>query len=404
MELFVGIDWAEDNHEICVIDTNGNVKASFQVKNNYEGLKLLCDKLRELAQGDLSKIGCALETNRGLLVNTLLAEGFSVYPINPREVESRRKTSGAKTDRIDAKILAKILRSDFQNLKKLEPDSETITELKQLTRDQNGLIQNHTALIQQLRDCLKEYYPGILEIFPDLSSETLLVFLKNFPTLQDALRPDISELAAFFKGNHIPQPNKLASQVYIELHKPQLQARPAIIRAKSRLALGLVEQILVLRKQIQDYDREIYRVFSSHSDSQIFASLNRAGKRLAPRLLAEWGDNRERFSSAKEVQALAGTSPTPYQSGKLSWPHFRWSCVKDFRYVMQLYAWQSTFSEPWALAYYQRKRSQGKKHHEAVRALANVWVRIIFAMWQNRDPYNQDTFVAAQMKHQKQIA
>jgi transposase len=404
MELFVGIDWAEDNHEICIIDTNGNVKASFQVKNNYEGLKLLCDKFRELAQGDLSKIGCAIETSRGLLVNTLLAEGFNVYPINPREVESRRKTSGAKTDRIDAKILAKILRSDFQDLKKLEPDSETITELKQLTRDQNRLIQMHTALIQQLRDCLKEYFPGILVIFQDLSSETLLVFLKTFSTLHDALIPDVAQLTAFFKDNHIAQPNKLANQVYSELHKPQLQTRSAIIRTKSRLATGLIGQIEPLNQLIEDYDREIERVFKSHSDSQIFASLNRAGKRLAPRLLAEWGDNRECFSSAKEVQALAGTSPTPYQSGKISWPHFRWSCVKDFRYVMQLYAWQSTFCEPWALAYYKQKRSQGKKHHEAVRALANIWVRIIFAMWQNRQPYDQEIFVGAQKKHQKQIA
>jgi transposase len=404
MELFVGIDWAQDSHEICVIDIQGNVKASFQVKNNYEGIKSLCDKLRELAHGVLSQIGCAIETSRGLLVNTLLSEGLNVYSINPREVESRRKTSGAKTDRIDAKILAKILRSDFQDLKKLEPDSETITELKQLTRDQNGLIQTHTALIQQLRDCLKEYYPGLLEIFSDLSSEALLIFLKSFPTLQDALKLEILQLITFFKENHIPQPNKLASRVYSELHKPQLQARPAIIRAKSRLAIGLVEQIHVLSKLIVEYDQEIERVFKSHSDSQIFASLNRAGKRLAPRLLAEWGDNRERFSCAKEVQSLAGTSPTPYQSGKLSWPHFRWSCVKDFRYVMQLYAWQSTFCEPWALAYYQQKHSQGKKHHEAVRALANVWVRIIFAMWQNHQLYDQEIFVAAQKKHQKQIA
>lgn len=404
MELFVGIDWAQDKHEICVLDTNGNVKASFQVEHTHEGLKLLCDKLRELAQGDLAKIGCALETNRGLLVNTLLEEGFNVYHINPREVDNRRKTSGAKTDRIDAKILAKILRSDYQDLKKFEPDNEVITELRQLTRDQNRLIQMHTSLIQQLRDCLLEYYPGFLTVFPDLSSETPLLFLKAFSTIQDALQADISQLAIFFKENRVRCPNETASRVYIELHKPQLEARPAIIRAKSRLALGLIEQILVLNKQIKNYDREIERVFKSHSDSQIFTSLNRAGKRLAPRLLAEWGDNRDRFSSAKEVQALAGTSPTPYQSGKLSWPHFRWSCVKDFRYVMHLYAWQSTFSESWALAYYQQKRLQGKKHHEAVRLLANIWVRIIFAMWQNHEPYNQETFLTAQKAHQRKIA
>jgi transposase len=404
MELFVGIDWSQNNHEICVINTEGNVKASFQVEHTHEGLKFLCDKLRELTQGDLAKIGCALETNRGLLVNTLVEEGFNVYPINPREVDSRRKTSGAKTDRIDAKIIAKILRSDYQDLKKLEPDSETITELRQLTRDQNGLIQMQTALIQQLRDCLKEYFPGLLVVFSDLTSETALLFLKAFPTLQDFLQVDIPTLAAFLKTNHVALPYETANQIYVELHKPQLEARPAIIRAKSRLALGLIDQIQVLKKQIQAYDQEIDRIFKSHSDSVIFASLNRAGKRLAPRLLAEWGDNRERFSLAKEVQALAGTSPTPYQSGKLSYPHFRWACVKHFRYVMHQYAWQSIFAEPWALEYYQRKRSEGQKHHEAVRALANIWVRIIFAMWKNHELYNRETFINAQKKHQKQIA
>lgn len=404
MNMFVGIDWSHTNHEVCVIDIEGKVTASFSVQHSHEGLKFLCDKLREQAQGDLTTIGCALETSRGLLVNTLLAEGFNVYPINPREVDSRRKTSGAKTDRIDAKIIAKILRSDYQDLKKLEPDNETIAELRQLTRDQNGLIQKQTALFQQLRDCLKEYYPGLLKIFSILSSETPLMFIKSFPTPDDALQANVEQLTALFKQCRVPRPNDLANRVYSELHKPQLQARPAITRAKSRLALGLIEQIQVLKKLIQDYDCEIDRIFKSHSDSQIFTSLNRAGKRLAPRLLAEWGDDRTRFNNAKEVQALAGTSPTPYQSGNLSWPHYRWSCVKDFRYVMQHYAWQSTFTEPWAYDYYYRKRSEGKTHHEAVRALANIWVRIIFVMWQKHVPYNRETFLAAQKAHKKQIA
>jgi len=91
-------------------------------------------------------------------------------------------------------------------------------------------------------------------------------------------------------------------------------------------------------------------------------------------------------------------------SVKLSWPHFRWSCVKDFRYVMHNYAWQSTFVEPWALAFYQRKRTEGKRHHEAVRALSNIWVRIIFAIWQYREPYNRETFLNAQKAHQRIIA
>ena len=160
----------------------------------------------------------------------------------------------------------------------------------------------------------------------------------------------------------------------------------------------------MLKKQIASYDKEITALFQSHSDGVIFASLPRAGKRLAPRLLAEWGDDRTLFDSSQEVGALAGTSPTPYQSGKFSQPRFRWSCVKDFRYAPQLFAWESTFSEPWAHEYYNAHRRRGKKHHEAVRALANVWVRIIFAMWKNHQPYDREVFLAAQNAHQRRVA
>jgi Transposase IS116/IS110/IS902 family len=133
-------------------------------------------------------------------------------------------------------------------------------------------------------------------------------------------------------------------------------------------------------------------------------SLPRAGKRLAPRLLAGWGDHRERYGSAASVQALAGTSPVAYQSGNYAKAHRRYACVKPFRNVLYQFAWQSTFQEPWATTYYRRKRSEGKTHSMAVRALANVWVRIIQAMWRTRRIYVRETFLAAQHAHAGQAA
>src|SRR5262249_25747030 len=139
-------------------------------------------------------------------------------------------------------------------------------------------------------------------------------------------------------------------------------------------------------------------------DSPLFMSLPRAGKRLAPRLLAGWGDDRERYASATSVQALAGTSPVAYQSGNYAKAHRRYACVKPFRNVLYQFAWQSIFQEPWAQAYYQRKRREGKSHSMAVRALANVWVRIIHAMWLKRGRYLADTFLAAQQAHARYAA
>jgi transposase len=163
--------------------------------------------------------------------------------------------------------------------------------------------------------------------------------------------------------------------------------------------LALVGQLAPLLVQISQYDAEISRLFLQHPDSMIFTSLPRAGKRLAPRLLAGWGDERERYASAASLQALAGTSPVAYASGNYSHAHRRYACVKPFRNTLYQFAWQSTFQEAWAAGYYRRKRSEGKSHSMAVRALANNWARIIHAMWLTHRPYAAETFLTAQRAH-----
>jgi transposase len=192
--------------------------------------------------------------------------------------------------------------------------------------------------------------------------------------------------------------------VWERLHQPQLQADAITTRTKSRLLLALVSQLAPLLDQIKQYDAEITQLFLRHPDSPLFASLPRAGTRIAPRLLAGWGDDRERYASASSVQALAGTSPVAYASGTYSRAHRRSACSKPFRNTLYQFAWQSTFQEAWAAGYYQHKRQEGKSHSMAVRALANTWVRIIQAMWPQQRPYRADIFLAAQQAHAGQAA
>ncbi len=142
----------------------------------------------------------------------------------------------------------------------------------------------------------------------------------------------------------------------------------------------------------------------THADSQIFESLPRAGKRLAPRLLAALGDNRARYRDARSLQALAGTAPVMYQSGNFKKAHRRSACLKPLRNALYLFAWQSTRSEPWALEYYERKRQAGKSHSVAVRALSNLWLRIIYAMWITHSTYQRTTFEQARLHHAKRAA
>jgi transposase len=178
-----------------------------------------------------------------------------------------------------------------------------------------------------------------------------------------------------------------------------LTANAIITRTKSRLMLAQVVQLLPLLEQIGEYDKEIERLFLSHEDNDVFGSLPRAGKRLAPRLLAEWGDDRTRYTDASSVQALAGTAPVAFQSGNYSRVHKRSACIKPLRNALYQFAWQSTQEEEWALAYYKRKRAEGKSHSMAVRALAHIWVRIIYALWLQHQCYQTATFVAAQRAH-----
>jgi hypothetical protein len=142
----------------------------------------------------------------------------------------------------------------------------------------------------------------------------------------------------------------------------------------------------------------------SHEDHEVFSSLPRAGKRLAPRLMAEIGEDRTRYADAASPAALAGTAPVAFQSGNYAKAHKRYACSKPLRNALYQFAWQSTLEEPWALAYYRRKRAEGKSHTMAVRALANVWVRIIYAMWLNHACSDPATFEAAQRTHGSQAA
>ena len=148
MDYYAGIDWASDHHDIQVLDKEGNKERAFQAKHTAEGLQQLCSTLKNLVQGDLSRLGIIIETSHGLLVSTLIEQGFTVYHVNPKESERRRKGSGAKTDPIDANNLAKMLRSELKDMKPIKPSSDAIAELRQLTRDQNGLIQTQNGADQ----------------------------------------------------------------------------------------------------------------------------------------------------------------------------------------------------------------------------------------------------------------
>lgn len=402
---YTGIDWADEHHDALVIDEKGHQMGSIRVDHNPQGFTKLDTFLMQII-GTASKeqMACIIETTHGLLIIHLLEAGWPVYPVNPRTVDRRRSASGAKTDLIDAYLLAKTGRADFADLRRLTPDSAKVAELKQLTRDQDTLIRMQTRLVNQLTACLKAYYPVALDLFCKLQQKSTLLFLQAYPTPQKALAATSLEIQQQLKHTKHPHPADGAASIVEQLHHPHLQADEVLTRTKSRLMLVLTSQLLPLIEQIAQYDKEIDTLFLTHEDHAIFESLPRAGQHLAPRLLAEIGDDRARYQDASSLQALGGTSPVLYQSGMYSKAHRRLGCIKPLRNALHQFAWQSTQSETWAKDYYQRKRAEGKSHTVAIRALSNVWVRIIFAMWTRREEYQTATFELAKLQHARRAA
>lgn len=399
---YAGLDWADRHHDLVVIDEMGRKVGQLRVDHTPDGLARLVRFLREIAP--LDQIACIVETTHGLLITALLEAGVMLYPVNPKTVDRTRAASGAKTDQIDAYLLAKHGRSEVADLRRLDPDSPLIAELKALTRDQDALIQMQTRLVNQLTACLKAYYAVALSLFTKLQQKSTLLFLQAYPTPEAVQAATHKQLAALLKQAGHPTPDKGATSIVQAVHSPYLRADPITSKTKSRLMLALVAQLLPLIEQIKAYDKEIADLFLTHADSHLFETLPGAGKRLAPRLLAEWGDQRSRYAEARSIQALAGTCPVPWKSGEYATVHQRFACVKPLRNALHQFAWQSTNQEPWARAYYQRKRAEGKSHSMAVRALANVWVRVIFALWNKQEAYQRTIFESAQRLHARRVA
>ena len=240
---FCGIDWANDHHDALAIDEQGRQLGSIRVAHTPEGLSRLNVYLETLAgESGQEQVACIIETTHGLLISHLLEHHWPVYPVNPRTVDRHRAPSGAKTDSIDAYLLAKTGRADFADLHRLNPDSELIQELKELTRDQDALVQMQTRLLNQLTACLKAYYPVALILFSKLNQPVTLAFLRTYPTPQQASLATVEELVVLLKTTRYPGVQAAAQRLVTQLKQPALRASQVTTRTKARLLLALLDQ------------------------------------------------------------------------------------------------------------------------------------------------------------------
>jgi transposase len=401
--FYIGIDWADDHHDIFIVDELGTQLDSFSIKHNPEGMCYLRDKIRSLSVSK-DQVLFALETHKNLLVDFLLDEGYTVYSINPKSVDryrDRYRVSGARDDSFDAMVLANIIRTDKEQHRAILPNSPLARELKILTQDEQKLIRLKTKLLNQIQSCLKDYYPTALELFCDLERPVTLEFLLKYSQPE---KISVVELKRFLKKHHYPGVDEKAKEIHEKLSAPQIFVEEFAVRAKSRFLVTLIEQLKSLLSRLDEYRKEIDILFEQHPDSKIFKSLPGAGEKTAPRLLSEIGDNRERYPDRKNLQCDSGTAPVTDKSGKTKIVKMRFACRKVFRNVIYQFAFSTITQSAWAKKFYDCQRAKGNTHTEALRSLGNKWLKIIFRMWKDGAAYNEDRHFADIMRFQLNAA
>jgi len=394
---FVGFDWAGDHHDVLVVDRLGKVVEDFRFEDTAAGWKRFEEKLSRYADPAI-----AIETCTGAEVERLLEAGYAVYPVNPKAAKryrERKVPCGTKTDRVDAWSLADALRLDGHAWRALKPDDPLTIELRSLCRDEMSLIEQRTAFICQLKAALGEYYPVVLQAFDDWTLPAAWAFVEAFPTSEALAQAGKRRWEKFLHTHKLYRPETCRKRLEMFAHAQEFCGSPATTNAKSMLAVALAGQLRVLQNHLDKFRARIQELFAKHPDHDLFGSLPGAGKKLAPRLLAELGDDRDRFDSCQALQCYAGTAPVSYQSGQVKKVYFRRACHKVLRHTVHLWANLSRTECPWAEAYYQKKRADGQTHACALRCLGQRWLKILWKMWQTQTPYDAEFHQRNQIRH-----
>lgn len=393
---YAGVDWADREHQVYVGDQDGKKIMEMKLQETPEGLAEFGHWLDE-RRAEGIEIWAAIEKPQGRIVDFLLDHGVVVYPVNPKAVDRARdrfRMSQSKSDSFDAYVLSEFLRTDHAHLRALQPSSEPAQELKMLTRDQQRVQRHNTRLLQQLKVTLKEYYPRPLEVFSDLDSQFARDFLKQYPTPVALSKLSRKRWTRFAKQqHHLGQAR--SDELWEKLKKPQLLVPEHVVRAKAQLLEVLLDQLEASVKAVKTYSEKVERFFASMPAAKLVEKLpGGKGGTLVPTIWAELGDAQGRWESFRHLQAEGGTVPATQSSGKSRRVEFRFSCNKHLRHAAYWFAFVSLKRSEWANLYYRDQRAKGHSHHRALRALGAKWLKIIFVMWRDHKPYDENYHLA----------
>jgi transposase len=396
MRLFVGDDWAEDHHDVEVMNEAGKVLARKRLPEGAAGMAQLHGLVGGFLGEDAgaAEVVVGIETDRGPWVAALAAAGYLVFAVNPLQAarfRERHGVSGAKSDAGDAHALADMVRTDSHQLRPAAGDSPEAEGIKVLARTHKTMIWERTREVQRLRHLLREYFPAALEAFGDLDAPDTLELLARAPEPARAARLTRAQVSAALKRAGRRNITERATGVLAALRGEQLGQPPALAAAYAAAVRALIAVITALNEQVKVLEQQVRDHFGRHPDAEVILSQPGMGPVLGARVLAEFGDDPRRYADGKARRNYAATSPVTRASGKRKVVAARF--VRNDRLVdaLNAQAFSALTASPGARAFYDEQRAKGHGHNDALRRLANRLVGILHGCLKTRTLYDEDT-------------
>ena len=390
--LFVGDDWAEDHHDVYLMNDTGDRLAARRLPEGLAGMRVFHELVAAHAE-DPAQVMIGIETDRGLWVDALTGAGYQVFAVNPLAVaryRDRHHVSGAKSDAGDAKLLADLVRTDRHNHRLIAGDSADAEAVKVLARAHQNLIWTRNRHTNTLRSALREYYPAALETFDDLHDRDALAILGRAPTPRQAANLSLSKIRSALKAaGRQRNLDTRAHDIQTALRTEQLAAPAAVSAAFAATTRATVGIIAELNRQIDDLEAELATHFETHPDADIYRSLPGLGVILGARVLGEFGDDPNRYTTAKCRKNYAGTSPLTIASGKKRAVLARHVRNRRLYDAVDQWAFCALQTSPGARTFYDQRRAAGDLHHQALRALGNRLVGILHGCLRHRTHYDE---------------
>ena len=392
--IFVGDDWSEDHHDVCLMDQAGKRLASRRLPEGLTGIRQLHELIAEHAE-EPDQVVIGIETDRGLWAGALAAAGYQVFAVNPLAVaryRDRHHVSGGKSDASDAKLLADLVRTDRHNHRPLAGDSPDVEAIKVLARAHQNLIWTRTQHTNRLRSALREYYPAALVAFEDLAHGDALGVLGRAPSPEQGAHLSLTAIqSALKRGGRQRNIAARAREIRAALGTEQLAAPARVTAAFAATTRATVGIIAELNRQISELETTLANHFETHPDADIYLSQPGLGDVLGARVLGEFGDDPNRYTDAKSRKNYARTSPLTVASGKKRAVLARHVRNRRLYDAVDQWAFCALSYSPGARTLYDQHRAANHTHHQALRALGNRLVGILHGCLRHHTPYDEHT-------------